>query len=653
MNYDVTNSKEPYRMEYDAGTIKHLGLQMYSTLPPVIAELVANAWDANATKVKITIPEIPIDEATSEIVISDDGIGMSDEDVRNKYLIIGRDRRAEEDTDVTPGTSEWGGRKIMGRKGIGKFSAFGIAKEIVVESVKDGDVSHFQMNYNKLLKDEKNREIEFPPLEPTGNVLEGTKVTLRHITKYKSHPIQIRTIRRKLARRFSVIGSQQDFEVIINGEPISPEERDLKGLLEKDMDGKEYIWEYDNVEIKKETGWKVSGWIGALSGTSRRTDDIDRGIVLMARGKLVQEPFVFEAVVGQQFALSYLIGELHVEFVDEAEDTIGTTRNSLVWDTEANDTLMKWGEKEMGKIARSWSEKRNKDNERRLQEHPLYRKFKEQAEEIGNKRALKLADRLVRQTIAKNPTADADKLQPLIQMCLDFLEFDTFWEIATDLTETDFEDTEKLLDLIREWQIVEAKEMARISKGRIKAIEKFQELIDNNALEKPTLHNFLKEFPWMIDPRWTLVVDELRYSKVLDDEFRKGNDVPDKDRKMDFICVREGANLIVVEIKRPNLKVSVNELNQIEEYVNFMRDHIEQTTDPEYQYQDVIGYLLCGDLVRNYRAAGKRRNLANSRIYVRQYSDLLEMVKRSHDEFLDRYNKLRDAKQKIGNRSDS
>jgi len=57
-------SKEPFRMEFDVYTIKHLGLQMYSTLPPVIGELVANGWDANATKVEITIPETPIDEQT-------------------------------------------------------------------------------------------------------------------------------------------------------------------------------------------------------------------------------------------------------------------------------------------------------------------------------------------------------------------------------------------------------------------------------------------------------------------------------------------------------------------------------------------------------------------------------------------------------------
>ena len=91
MNQDLSITENSYEMKFDIGTIKHLGLQMYSTLPPVIGELVANAWDANATRVDITIPDEPIDQERSEIIITDNGIGMSDKDVRERYLIIGRD----------------------------------------------------------------------------------------------------------------------------------------------------------------------------------------------------------------------------------------------------------------------------------------------------------------------------------------------------------------------------------------------------------------------------------------------------------------------------------------------------------------------------------------------------------------------------------
>ena len=625
----------PFQLDFDVATIKHLGLQMYATLPPVIGELVANAWDANATEVRITMPETPIDDR-SEIVIEDNGIGMSDSDLREKYLIVGRDRRESEGTDETPAPRR---RPIMGRKGIGKFSAFGIARELEIESVSNGAASRFAMDYDKMLAEASRRHAEFPPLEPTGSVVQGTSITLRRISKYRTRRISLQLLRRGLARRFAVIGAQHEFQVTINGSPISVEERDLQRLLAMDANGNAYLWQFDDEEIAPETGWTVSDWIGAVDRTTDE-DGADRGVSIMARGKLVQEPFLFNAVVGQQFALSYLVGELHAEFVDAAEDTVSTSRNVLVWDTEPNAKLMAWGQQQVKKIAREWAQKRQADNVRKLEDNDLYQSFKEQANETGSQRAMQLADSLVRQAISKNPTADPNDLQPIIKMSIDFLEYDTFWEIAQDVAQSDVEDVGKLLGLFREWEVVEAKEMARVTAGRISTIEKLQDLIEKDALEVPTLHNFLKEFPWVIDPRWTLVADEVRFSTMLKDQFPDG-DVAEADRRIDFLCVRESTNLVVVEIKRPGKKASNRELEQIERYVSFVRDQVQRTTDPE-RVGSVVGYLLCGDLVDTWEVREKRVNLENSRIYVRRYGDLLDMVKRMHREFIERYEQLRD-----------
>ena len=633
--------KPPFEMRFEVGTIKHLGLQMYSTLPPVIGELVANAWDANATRVKIEIPDSPLDPYTSEVVISDNGIGMSDEDIRKKYVITGRDRREDEGIDVTPKPFE---RKVMGRKGIGKFSSFGIAKEIEIESAKDGETSRFVMNYDEMLEKADSHSIRFPALSPSYTLNGGTRITLRKFTKFNHRRIPIGRLRRGLARRFSIVGGQNNFEVEINGDPISPQERNLQALLDKDMDGNLYIWNYQDVRIDDEEEWTVSGWIGALDRTTQALDGIDRGIALMARGKLVQEPFVFEAVVGQQYALSYIIGELDVEFVDDAEDTIGTNRNALVWDTDANAALKQWGQKEVNRIARQWAARRREDNRKKLEQNELYLEFRSRADETGNSRALKLADQLVRQAIAKNPTATFEELEPIIQMSIDFLEFDTFWEIASDLGDADLHDTGAILNLFKEWQIVEAKEMARVTEGRITTIEKLQKLIDEDALEVPTLHNFLKEFPWVIDPRWTMVDDEIWFSTLLRKQFLEPENLPEGDRRIDFLCVGEGTNLVVVEIKRAGLKASIKQLDQIEQQVNFMRDQISKTTDPELQYRTVTGYLLCGNLVDTYNVRGKRENLANAGVYVRLYSDLLVTAQRVHKRFIDRYNALRESK---------
>jgi len=633
--------KANFKIEFDIGTIKHLGLQMYATLPPVIGELVANAWDADAEHVNITIPKTAFKE-DSKIVIDDDGEGMSDKDVRTAYLIVGRDRRKDKGDKPTRKHR----RRVMGHKGIGKFSAFGIAGEIELETVKNGETSRFVMSYAELERKAANRQLFMPPMPPTGTLKKGTRVTLLNISKFRNRSISIDALRRGLARRFAVIGDLNKFQVKVNGAPITTKERDLKRLLDKDESGKKYLWEYEDAEIKPGTGWKVSGWVGALDRTTELEDGIQRGIVLMARGRLVQEPFVFDAVVGQQFALSYLVGELYAEFVDDVEDTTATARNSLVWDTEANTAFKDWGQKEVNRIAREWAERRKADNERQLSQNPLYMQFLGEAEEYEDRGLKKVADKLIRETIAKNPLADVKDHQPMIEMCLDFLGFDAFQELANELSQTTIVDVPKIIDLFREWEVVEAKEMMRVTEGRIQTIEKFQSLKDGNALEVPTLHKFLKEFPWVLDPRWALIADEVTYSQLLRERFPESPDTPEDEKRIDFLCVRESNNLVVVEIKRPKLKASTKELDQIEDYVGFMREHVKKTTDKEMQHKDVVGYLLCGDLVDTGKVRQKRENLAKADIFVRLYDDLLRMVKDNHKEFLNRYDKLRKAKKK-------
>ena len=292
----------------------------------------------------------------------------------------------------------------------------------------------------------------------------------------------------------------------------------------------------------------------------------------------------------------------------------------------------------------TWARKRSEDNLRSLEQNELYQDFKRKASDTGgNARALKLGDQLVRQTIEKNRTASEDELKSTIQTTLNFLEFDAFLDIASDLVEADLHDTGKILNLFREWQVIEAMEMARVTEGRITTIEKLQNLIDTDALEVPTLHNFLKEFPWVIDPRWTMVDDEVSFSKLLRDKFSEPPNLPEGDRRIDFLCVREGTNLVVVEIKRPGYKATTRDLNQIEEQVSFVRDYISRSTDREYGNETATGYLLCGGMVDTYSVREKSKNLANSSIYVRLYSDLLTTAERVHKKFISRYQELKEA----------
>jgi hypothetical protein len=133
----------------------------------------------------------------------------------------------------------------------------------------------------------------------------------------------------------------------------------------------------------------------------------------------------------------------------------------------------------------------------------------------------------------------------------------------------------------------------------------------------------------------------VRYSELLRDRFPEAEEIPESDRRIDFLCVREGDELVVVEIKRPHSKASRKELNQLEEYVLFMRAHLRTSNDEQYSPASVVGYLLCGSVVNVPEVREKMNSMGRDNMYVRKYGDLLGMVENLHREFLSRYNSLR------------
>ena len=112
-------SSRPLTMKFAGEVVKHLGLQMYSGPVPAIAELISNAWDANAEKVQININFGKRISTRSIIEVRDNGHGMGWEDCDLKYMIIGRDARKEDGNF----TKEPFKRKRMAHKGLGNWQA--------------------------------------------------------------------------------------------------------------------------------------------------------------------------------------------------------------------------------------------------------------------------------------------------------------------------------------------------------------------------------------------------------------------------------------------------------------------------------------------------------------------------------------------------
>lgn len=222
---DRTGS-DRYIMRISRMTVDKLGVRLYDRVSAVVAELVANAYDADAENVVVRVPlatllarknletgEVEGYGHTIEVV--DDGHGMTPTEANGHFLRVGKDRRA----DPTQGNrSRRKRRSVMGRKGIGKLAPFGICKRIEVlsaggeETANGYAVTHFVMPYDRILLDEDTPvPMEVGDQDQTYRPKPGTTVRLIDFLP-KRVPNQ-ETFHRQMAHRFGL--RQSDFNVSV------------------------------------------------------------------------------------------------------------------------------------------------------------------------------------------------------------------------------------------------------------------------------------------------------------------------------------------------------------------------------------------------------------------------------------------------------
>ena len=345
--------------------IEELGAKMYPSVTASVAELISNAWDADAKNVWISMPlGRRVKSETDEIVVLDDGVGMSRSEARTKYLIVGRKRRIEEE-----GWKSLAGRSLHGRKGIGKLAAFGTAKSLQCITLNPGGThTAFELDYDTIRRLKGGEDYKVPELADyavpvrtdTGEPLtSGTHVRLSNLLS-KVIPNEDR-FRASLARRFGVLSP--DMNIILNGRNIErfdipldirfPRDgvpRPGKGLPPKDSTTGERT-----APLVIDDGWtietlpegEVRWWIG-FTATPIDVAEL-RGIAVLAHRKMVQRPFMFGRSLGTsgQLGQEYLVGEVIADWIDNniqpEEDLVETNRSQLQLEDERLQGFLEWG----------------------------------------------------------------------------------------------------------------------------------------------------------------------------------------------------------------------------------------------------------------------------------------------------------------------
>lgn len=193
-------AKDFIPITFDKSHLTTIGTRLYAESLDLVRELVANAYDADATRVKITLLE-------NELFVKDNGSGMDKEGLK-QYFTIGSPLKKLQ--QVTPKF----GRRLIGEFGIGKFAVLALCDRFEIFTKKNG-LAH-TLIFDK--KDfEQKDEWQVPIIEHQGNYnRNGTRVTLINLKR----KIGIDELARKLKSQLPL--TEKNFAVFLNGIRLAP-----------------------------------------------------------------------------------------------------------------------------------------------------------------------------------------------------------------------------------------------------------------------------------------------------------------------------------------------------------------------------------------------------------------------------------------------
>ena len=649
-------SDSPYKLSISLNVLNHLGLNLYSNIPAVLSETIANAWDADAKSVNVDF-----DIKNKTITIRDDGCGMDEDDINRKYLKVGYQKRNGPQPELTTP----GGRKPMGRKGIGKLSLFSIANQVRVYSLKEGaEEQAFLLDAgeirNAIQQEDFSQAGVYEPekIDFDSEIQEhGTLIKLSDLKKLQLTDQIIKSLKKRIARRFCLTGDATGFEIRVDGEPVTFSDRDYfhKARFLFQYGNYDYSQHCTNLDTKNDAqavfnrpknhfgfdgegssdgDLQISGWIAM----ARHSNDLDskgdndnlNKISILVRKRVAQEDILQEFRLGGMFT-KYLFGEIHADFLDDdGQDDIATSgRQRISEDDDRYKALKTFVDSELHFI---WTEtnklKNNKGMEEAIATNPHVKEWYDKL----RPRAVQQLARDVFGAIEQS-SIDNDQKNNFYAngiLATEALQLKT----ATDHMEMlDASNVDLFLDLLADIDAIEAARYHEIVRERLLVVRKLKEASDENARER-VLQDYIFDHLWLLDPAWERATQfanmEEDVQTVIDDKLKKGRiDIYVKYRRV-------MAGHVIVELKRPEARKSKTDLEgQVQKYMDAVRQNlIGRNANEPLEAVCIVGKLPHGwdDLETRNK---QEKSLKELSMRVITYDELIDNAYSAYSKFIE------------------
>ncbi len=600
--------------------VRTLGALAYS--PDIaLTELVANAWDAGALRVEISIPE----EHGQDLTIKDNGTGLTKAEFHQRWMKLGYNRVKHQGKRVQFPEGLTGSRLAYGRNGIGRHGLLCFNNHYTVITIQDGIESTFKVSTLSesqpfVLQDESFRESE-------GH---GTQL----IVTAKNHLPQPDRIRDIISARFL---HDPQFVVLINGKSVPLEEH--VGLVDSSI-----------LNINDDISLDVL-FIDTQK-TARKT--LYQGIAFWQGGRLVGEP---SWILGNtpvldgrtRFAKRYTFVAKTNDLTDFIkEDWDGFIRHEVM--DEVYRKLSEYIIGAFGILAK------DKIDETKTS---IKDEFKQQYTELSPLGKYEV-DEVIEHVVDAHPTANPETLGIAVEAVINLEKTRSGKALLQKLSQFSEKDIEGLNRLLDRWTIKDALSVLDEIDRRLSVIEAIDKLSGDSKIDElKILHPLVTEARWLFGPEFDsseytsnrqlgTIIQKLFSKKVDFHTFNNVKNRPDLfilgDSTMSVTgteafnpetALVELDRILIIELKRGGSNLTRANRDQTVHYVEDFIGCRELTGNP-YIFAFAVGGTISGKVVGQQKIGDN-----NGQVCVTTYAQLVDTARRRlfnlREKLADRY----------------
>lgn len=574
-----------------------------------ITELVANAWDAGASKVDIIVPT----EKKNVLVVEDNGHGMTDSQFKERWMTLAYNRIKHQGANVEfPKNGQSSKRQAYGRNGVGRHGLLCFADNYEVKTKRDGSESFYKVG---------TRSLQNPFYIEEHSVSDSLGQGTRLSVIVERHLPDANKIREILSARFL---HDPQFVVSVNGKSVSLPEH--SGLVEQ-------------ATLDVEDGFSVEAFVVDSTKTAKST--LYQGVAFWVNNRLVGVP---SWVVGNvsildgrsRFAKRYaIVIKANNDWTGEIEPDWSGFKNSQLIQTLRN-VVCAYANKMFDKLSANFIEESSED--------ALVRN-REQFKELSTLGRLEVAA-FTQELVKQQPTINPETLSLAVQAVINLEKSRSGTALLEKLTRLDDSDIDGLDKLLGQWSIRDALSVLDEIDHRlavIVAIDKLSSEVSTDELH--TLHPLVTQARWLFGPEFDSheYASNVTLKSVAQKVLKKESDTAafnNPRQRPDLVIMAESTysivgtetfdsqdqslsriqDVLIIELKKGASKIGRDEMNQADGYIqDFMGSGLMDGT-PNFR-AFVVGYEI-DDKTMRFKEIKDEGGVLRARITATTYGQL-------------------------------